>query len=73
MHEAVGPFLLCQVSGVVVGEGFRFGYKASGDTSMLQELGQRYGIQVSVVQLVGSAAAESTIKVHAALSCAVGR
>ncbi|BDA40805.1 probable bifunctional riboflavin kinase/FMN adenylyltransferase [Coccomyxa sp. Obi] len=41
-----------KVSGVVVGKGFRFGYKASGDTEALQTLGAQYGLKVSVVDLV---------------------
>ncbi len=40
------------MSGVVVGKGFRFGYKASGDTEVLQTLGAQYGLKVSVVDLV---------------------
>ena len=44
----------CKVSGVVVGEGFRFGYKAAGNTKVLQELGQAHGLDVSVVSLVAS-------------------
>ncbi len=39
---------------MVVGEGFRFGYKAAGNTKMLQELGQAHGMDVSVVSLVAS-------------------
>lgn len=41
-----------QVAGVVVGKGFRFGYKALGDTQSLLSLGQHYGLGVSVVDLV---------------------
>lgn len=40
------------MSGVVVGKGFRFGYKASGDTEALQTLGAQYGLKVSVVDLI---------------------
>ena len=47
-----------QVSGVVVGEGFRFGYKAKGDTETLQQLGRDHGIAVSVVSLVSSGCTE---------------
>lgn len=48
----------CKVSGVAVGEGFRFGYKAAGSTKMLQELGRAHGMDVSVVSLVASACSE---------------
>lgn len=48
----------CKVSGIVVGEGFRFGYKAAGDTQMLQELGAAHSVNVSVVSLVSSACTE---------------
>jgi FAD synthase len=47
-----------QVSGVVVGEGFRFGYKAAGDTQALLSLGQQYGLHVSVIDLVAASGAE---------------
>ena len=42
------------MSGVVVGEGFRFGYKAAGDTAALLSLGQQYDLDVSVVNLVAA-------------------
>ena len=45
---------------MVVGRGFRFGYKASGDTQSLLSLGQHYGLRVSVVDLV---AETGTLKV----------
>ncbi len=48
----------CQVSGIVVGEGFRFGYKAAGDTRMLQELGAAHSMDVSIVSLVSSGCTE---------------
>ena len=54
----------CKVSGVVVGEGFRFGYKAAGDTAMLQELGASHGMQVSIVSLVSSGCAEGPATVR---------
>lgn len=37
---------------MVVGTGYRFGYKAQGDTSILAELGQSYGLDIHVVPLV---------------------
>lgn len=46
-----------QVAGIVVGEGFRFGYKAAGDTAALQRLGTELGIAIKVVDLVQLAAA----------------
>ncbi len=39
---------------MVVGEGYRFGYKAAGDTAALQELGSVYGVNVEVVPLLSS-------------------
>jgi phosphoribosyl 1,2-cyclic phosphate phosphodiesterase len=39
---------LC-VRALLVGENFRFGHKQAGDTSLLQELGQRHGFDVIVV------------------------
>jgi FAD synthase len=47
-----------------VGEGFRFGYEAAGDTAALHMLGQQYGMKVSVVQLVESGSARGAVKVH---------
>ncbi|KAK9840984.1 hypothetical protein WJX81_003782 [Elliptochloris bilobata] len=41
-----------QVAGVVVGEGYRFGYRASGDTAALQALGAAAGLRVVVAGLV---------------------
>lgn len=41
-----------------MGEGFRFGYKAKGDTEALQQLGRDHGIAVSVVSLVSSGCTE---------------
>ena len=58
---APSAFLCVQVAGVVVGMGFRFGYKASGDTETLLSLGQHYGLSVSVVDLV---AETGTLKVQ---------
>ena len=40
------------MSGVVVGKGFRFGYKAAGDTEALLSLGAKYRLNVSVVDLI---------------------
>ena len=35
-----------------MGEGYRFGYRASGDTAALQELGGAAGLRVVVADLV---------------------
>lgn len=51
--------------GIVVGQGFRFGRGAAGDTKLLSELGGRYGFQVRVVQPVkvgGSVVSSSVIR-----------
>ncbi len=62
-HSA--QLLWLQVSGVVVGEGFRFGYKAMGDTQMLQELGAAQGMDVSIVSLVSDVCTEGPETVRA--------
>lgn len=41
-----------QVVGVVVGEGYRFGYRAAGDTATLQSLGAAAGLRVVVADLI---------------------
>ena len=61
ISAAPSTTLCVQVAGVVVGMGFRFGYKASGDTQALLSLGQHYGLRVSVVDLV---AETGTLKVR---------
>lgn len=59
------------MSGVVVGKGFRFGYKASGDTESLLTLGAQCGLSVSVVDLVHGDAQHGNEKVaHAYFSIA---
>jgi hypothetical protein len=42
-----------KVHGVVVGANYRFGYKAAGTVDTLKDLGEKYGIKVSIVDLVG--------------------
>lgn len=42
-----------KVQGVVVGANYRFGYKAAGTVDTLKDLGEKYGIKVSIVDLVG--------------------
>ena len=39
---------------MVVGENYRFGYKAAGDAKLLQKLGQQYGISVAIAELLGA-------------------
>ncbi|KAL3139855.1 hypothetical protein ABBQ38_004152 [Trebouxia sp. C0009 RCD-2024] len=43
-----------QISGIVVGQNYRFGYKAAGDSKLLQALGEAHGIHVDIVDLVGA-------------------
>jgi hypothetical protein len=62
-HEAT------QVCGVVVGKGFRFGYKAAGDTEALLSLGAKYNLDVSVVDLVERDAMHGSEKVVPVPSC----
>ncbi len=66
MHKSLVGLAGCQVSGVVVGKGFRFGYKAAGDTQMLQELGTAHGLDVSVVSLVSSGCTDGpeTVRIY---------
>ncbi|KAK9916307.1 hypothetical protein WJX75_001070 [Coccomyxa subellipsoidea] len=52
-----------KVCGVVVGKGFRFGYKAAGDTEALLSLGAKYNLDVSVVDLVERDAMHGSEKV----------
>ena len=40
------------MAGVVVGEGFRFGYRAAGDCDALRALGAAAGLRVAVADLV---------------------
>jgi riboflavin kinase/FMN adenylyltransferase len=50
---------------VTVGENFRFGAKAAGDTTTLRELGTRHGVKVTVVPTVdvmGTAVSSSLIR-----------
>ena len=44
--------------GVVVGEGFRFGHRATGDVSLLQEFGEMHGFTVDAVNLELAAVVE---------------
>lgn len=41
---------------VVVGENFRFGHKAAGDTDLLRELGAKFGFTAEAVSLTGDGA-----------------
>lgn len=52
---------------VVVGANFRFGHKQSGTTETLRELGERYGFEVTVVELqegVGEVVSSNLIRQH---------
>lgn len=42
------------VKKIVCGENFRFGKNRTGDTSMLKELGQKYGYDTEIVELIQS-------------------
>ena len=46
-----------------MGKGFRFGYKAAGDTEALESLGAKYGLKVSVADLVERGATHGSEKV----------
>lgn len=48
---------------MVVGRGYRFGYRQTGDAELLRELGQQAGLKVVVSDLVGAAAAGRVGKV----------
>jgi len=41
-----------KIGGVAVGSNYRFGYKAAGDANLLQNLGEKYGLKVAIVDLV---------------------
>ena len=58
------------IRGVVVGEGFRFGNRRSGDVALLEELGQRFGFAVTVASLASTDDGEraSSGRVRAALA-----
>lgn len=43
-------------AGVVVGSNYRFGYRAAGNTDLLQQLGPQHGMRVRVLGLVASQA-----------------
>lgn len=53
-EEFVRDIILKKINGklLVVGFDYRFGYKASGDTKYLMELGQKFNINVEVVEPV---------------------
>ena len=48
------PSLGLQASGIVVGQGYRFGYKQSGDAELLRSLGEGVGMSVKIIDLVGA-------------------
>lgn len=45
-----------KAAGVVVGVNYRFGFKAAGTATTLQELGAEYGMRVRVMDLLGDSA-----------------
>lgn len=45
---------MLEVAGAVVGKGFKFGYKQAGDAELLQQLGEKAGLRVQVLDLVGA-------------------
>ncbi|MBB5133203.1 riboflavin kinase/FMN adenylyltransferase [Thermocatellispora tengchongensis] len=51
-------------AGVVVGENFRFGHAAGGDTETLRTLGEKYDFAVEVVPLVANGVAVSSTRVR---------
>ena len=42
------------VGGVVAGRNYRFGFKAAGDADALTELGEKFGVEVAIVDLLDS-------------------
>lgn len=63
-----------KVSGIVVGQNYRFGYKAAGDSKLLQALGESHSIKVDIVNLVeagrgGVEGQVSSSKIRHALNC----
>ena len=42
------------VGGVVAGSNYRFGFKAAGDADALTELGEKFGVEVAIVDLLDS-------------------
>ncbi|MFF4773461.1 bifunctional riboflavin kinase/FAD synthetase [Microtetraspora fusca] len=55
-------------AGVVVGENFRFGHKASGDLETLRTLGEKYDFVVEGVPLVSDGEAISSTRIRARLA-----
>ena len=51
---------------MVVGEGYRFGFRATGDTAALRELGAAAGLHVVVADLVdaGTSGANGKARLH---------
>jgi len=52
---------------VIVGTNFRFGNKAQGDVTILQQLGLKYGFEVEVFELVGEAGVWSSTRIRQAV------
>lgn len=64
------PGVPAQVSGIVVGEGYRFGYKAQGDTDMLAALCDKHRLKLHVATLLASSTEpESSVSSSKACLC----
>jgi len=61
-----------RAAGVVAGSNYRFGFKAAGTASTLQTLGTKYGMSVSIVDLVGPSGQGSVDGDEAAAGSACG-
>ncbi len=57
---------------VIVGENFRFGTRAAGDTSMLRKLGAELGFEVEVLPLVGAIDSDASSSTRIRESIAAG-
>jgi riboflavin kinase / FMN adenylyltransferase len=69
-EEFVGRVLVdaLRAQAVVVGENFRFGAKAAGNTTILRELGERYGFATHALTLAGAEHAWSSSYVRQCLA-----
>jgi riboflavin kinase / FMN adenylyltransferase len=53
-----------QVAVVVVGDAFRFGHRARGDATMLEEMGEKLGFSVVTLELVGDETGGTVSSTH---------
>lgn len=69
-EEFVQRIIVDQIhaAGVVVGENFRFGYKAAGDCDFLRDAGPRFGFVVEALSLGGDGAPWSSTLVRESLT-----